>query len=599
MYRKTCNRNRPVVDMIQASDPCRAGMMEVQPAMRAMTCVLLALAVSLGCGTGPEGTDAFDHGSPGDDLPDVQQEIPGDTTEDANPDTTLDSAIDGNWTDSADDDGGILNDTAADDGDDNGDIGDTGPTDFVRPPRGEPVDSVEIGRITDLYLEILEKTRYFDVMNERVHGWPRDDAGGRYWYGTWWSGITMTKTDGMVTFLHSPDGADNNGMRGAPMLVGTCFASRLWGKAEHVALARKLVRGFNSWAYVFRSPTHPDWEAKQVLSRAAYPESVETHDDGLHRFIDYSKNRPGEDNGACEYVEVTDNPYWGHIFAKNKRSKDDIGHMFIALALMNQCIVGQDETDPEVMGLMDDIEESMEIYRNWAAQVDEDGWKIATVDKAGTIYYPDEDLAYLWLEGANIECEAAVTLRLFGGGNPDDLACGNGINPYFGEEDALKNDFHQIQRSFHEAAIMHSWVAGRGDVATELLDGLAWRLDTRLDELESLEPPEDPHLGDLGELVLMAGNSGLPLTWREVRFLHARIEESYNALVGTQDQAALKARFDVFSPDVADGTYPFDPGDAGMAWRYLGAILGVCASPFWSSGSMQVLDCEKIRQATM
>ena len=97
----------------------------------------------------------------------------------------------------------------------------------------------------------------------------------------------------------------------------------------------------------------------------------------------------------------------------------------------------------------------------------------------------------------------------------------------------------------------------------------------------------------------MAGNSGLPLTWREVQFPARRIEESYNALVGTQDQAALKARFDVFSPDVADGTYPFDPGDAGMAWRYLGAILGVCASPFWSSGSMQVLDCEKIRQATM
>ena len=467
---------------------------------------------------------------------------------------------------------------------------------FTRPEKGDPVANETIAEVTDLYLEILEKTRYFEVLNERVHGWPRTDPAEGYWYGTWWSGITMTNVDGRVTYLHSTDGADNNGMRTAPMLVGTSFALKLWGNSDHLGLLRRLVRGFNSWAMVFRSPSYPGWEDTCVLSRASYPISVESAEGDRDLYIDYSLNHPGDDNDACKYVEIADNPFWGHIFAKNRRSKDDIGHMMIALAMLGNFVVNQDEIDPEAEGLTEDINEAMDLYRAWAAQVDNDDWKIATVDKEGSLYYPIDDLGFLWLEGANIECEAAVTLRLFHGGDPDDLNCGNGINEFgFGEEDALKNDFHQIQRSFHESAIMHAWLAERNDIANQLLDGLAWRVDVRLDELESLEPPQDPHYSDLGELVLMSGNAGLPLTWREIRFLHERIREAHNALAGDRTQAELDARYNVFSPEVPDGTYAFDPGDTGLAWRYLGAVLGACASPFWNKASKQLLDCKKIR----
>ena len=49
-------------------------------------------------------------------------------------------------------------------------------------------------------------------------------------------------------------------------------------------------------------------------------------------FIDYSFNQPGLDNGATEYVHIPDNPYWGDLWVKNKRSKDDLGHMMRAIA---------------------------------------------------------------------------------------------------------------------------------------------------------------------------------------------------------------------------------------------------------------------------
>lgn len=557
-----------------------------------MICVLFACAT--GCSNPESGSDL---GS--DIIDDAVVDIGSDTVADNGSDAVADTVAD-NVDDTAPDTAG---DAAAD----------TGSDAYARPENGEPVSQDEIDRITDLYIDILKKTRYFDVLDERIHGWPRpapESGLEDYWYGTWWSGITMTKTDGTVTFTHSPDGADNNGMRTGPMLVGACYAAALDGRARDFGLVRRIVRGFNSWAMAFRSPTYPLWEQTQVLSRASYPrpDSADQGDvtidytEGGHSFaIDYSLNWPGEDNGACEYVQVSDNPWWGNIYAKNKRSKDDIGHMMIAIASLAACPIANDETDPELEGLRADIDEMMRIYRAWAAQVDADGWKIATVNKSGEIYYPDEDLAYLLLVG-RLECEAATTLRLFGGGNPDDLGCFDGIhnpdNPgLFGEEDALKNDFHQIQRSFHESAIMHAWLAGRDDVANMMIGGLAWRVDKRLDELESPTPPAEPHLSDLGELVLMAGNSGMALNWRDVRFLHARLEESHASLVGTRSDAELKARYNVFDPEVPDGTYSYDPGDSGIAWRYLGAVLGACVSPFWNDASMPFLNCDKIREA--
>ncbi len=565
----------------------------------------LILLAPAGCGGG----------QPGDDLAVADNGVP-----DAIEDTVI--ADDGAPVDAGRDASDTIDDAVADSGVDipgedtiNTDIpGDTGPETYVRPDRGEPVTQEEIDRVTAVYIDILQKTRYFDVLDERIHGLPRPPEGGDgpYWYGTWWSGITMSKLDGRVTFTHSPDGADNNGMRTGPMLVGACYAAALDGRARDFGLVRRIVRGFNSWAMTFRSPTFPEWENTQVLSRASYPRPatadtggvlIDYAQDGHEYSIDYSLNWPGMDNGACEYVHVPDNPYWGDIYAKNKRSKDDIGHMMIALASLAACPPMNDETDPEMDGLREDISEAMEIYRAWAAQVDADGWKIATVDKDGTIYYPDEDLAFLWLDLGNIECEAATTLRLFHGGDPGDLNCGDGIhndtNPeLFGEEDALKNDFHQIQRSFHESAIMHAWLAGRDDVANELLAGLAWRVDKRLDELEGLTPPADPHYSDLGELVLMSGNSGLPLTWRDVRFLHARIDEAHAALIGDRTDAQLKTLYDVFSADVPDGPLSYDLCDTGLAWRYMGAVLGACASPWWSAASKPFLNCDMIRGAT-
>src|SRR5688572_12142597 len=46
------------------------------------------------------------------------------------------------------------------------------PFDYVRDDVGDPIDAAERTRITDLYLDVLERTDWLDRIEERAHGWP-------------------------------------------------------------------------------------------------------------------------------------------------------------------------------------------------------------------------------------------------------------------------------------------------------------------------------------------------------------------------------------------------------------------------------------------
>ncbi len=454
---------------------------------------------------------------------------------------------------------------------------------FTRPEAGEPVSSDEISEVTSLYLELLEKTRYFSATEERVHGWPRSDPEGRYWFGTWWSGVRIIKENGKVTYLHSEDGSDNNGMRTGPLLAAACYAHALWGGQD--LLVEELVRGYNSW--ILAMEREPDAGTGILMTRAHYPVSVHADEEGYGYVIDYSLNRPGKDldeeSPPSLYVHNPDNPHWGDIWVKNKRSKDDVGHMLYGLSVLPACIPGaRPELEQELSRLAD-------LYGQWCRRVEDDGWRIATVDLDWTVFFPQEDLAF-YIDVLNTECKSMLAIRLYGRGDAGPLECGDGIG-YFDEEWGLKNDFQQIQRSYHEAAAGLAFRNGDVDLGDALLSGLAWRLDRIFDAREaSPESYAGPHDQDLAELVVVSATVGVPLTWREVRFLHDRLKEAHGSYLGE----SLLPHYDVFSPETPDGEYAFTPGGSGLFWRYLGVPLGLCASPYVNPTGKHVLDCEAL-----
>ena len=455
---------------------------------------------------------------------------------------------------------------------------------YTRPEKGAPIAQADIDAKTDELLDLLTKTRYFGFVESRVHGWPESDPDKHFWYGTWWSGVDVRALGGKVTYFHGPQGSDNDGISTSPVLEGACFAHLLWPGARIEHLERKLVRGFASWILAMqRRPDDPD----TLLTRAAYPAAIASADGATPFLIDYSQNHPGTDNGATEYVHVPQNPSWGDIWVKNKRSKDDIGHMFRAIAQIDAC----DGTFTED-GAQADLVTLRRLYQAWARRVEDDGWTIATLDKSGQLWLPPDELAHFISFGTiPVECAGQLALRLFGRLGPGTLDCGNGISSLDQAASDLGHSNGQILRSFHEAAAGHALLANDVALAQALIAGLAQRLDDMLGAIDSGKPPAFLSTTDAADLILHAANAGVPLTWREVAYLHQQIDLAHQTYLAAANDVVYK----VFDPSTPDGTYAYQPGGDGLDFRSLGALLGTCASQWRNPASKTVLNCDKVK----
>lgn len=456
------------------------------------------------------------------------------------------------------------------------------PFDLARPEAGDPVSAEELTRVTDAYLDLLEAIRYFDFIDQRSIGWPASDPEGRYWYGSWWSGVNVVRTGQSVVFTHPDDGSDNNGLRTGPMLEGACYTLALAPSPAREQHVRKLVRGFSSWIMAMERTSTSTLPV--MLTRAAYPRSVEYDEGVFHVRIDYDNNHPGLDSGASEYVFLPDNPHWGELWVKNKRSKDDLGHMIRALAQLEACAPILSAEGRR------DLDEVLARYRAFAQQVEADGFRIATYDRTRQVWIPIESLAIL-VQEVNAECDAILTMRLLGHGDPGAWACGNGITDADQIISQINDHARHIFWSFHHAAAHLAIISGAHDVGRELLLGLGARNDETLDRLERRDPPGQYNANDFSGFMAHSANAGLPLTWREVRFLHQRLQEAHDAYVA---EAAADS-YRVLDPDGPDGTFPVEPPSYGFNFRELGVPLGTCVSPRRNPAGKPLLDCDRVR----
>jgi hypothetical protein len=456
---------------------------------------------------------------------------------------------------------------------------------YTRPAAGTPLTPQELAAITDVYVDLLRQTRYFDFLDERVVGWPESDPQQRYWYGHWWTGAGLEKSGGQVSLVHVDCGADNAGIPSSFVLEGVCLAHLQWPNAKLEHIVRKLVRAFNAWALAMkRSAGDPEGV---LLARVSYPESITSTDSGRTLAINYAADRPGVDSYTL-YVHLPTNPTWGDIYVKNKRSKDDIGHMLRALGTLEDCAPGF------AAATRADIAEAKATYAAWARRVEDDGWAIATLDQSLNLEMPPLDSTMSrYISAGNAECNAMTALRLLGRGDPGGFVCNNGVHALEGL--VLSNPSNgEIIRSYHEAAVRNALLGGANTIAHDLLTGLAWRADQGMGFAESGSWPVHINAELLVKLLVNAANTGLPLTAREVRWVHARIQEAHDAYVTNTDPAQYR----VFDPATPDGAYGLGPDTAGIDLRFLAALVGTCTARYRNPAGVPLLDCSRLASLT-
>jgi hypothetical protein len=222
--------------------------------------------------------------------------------------------------------------------------------------------------------------------------------------------------------------------------------------------------------------------------------------------------------------------------------------------------------------------------------VESDGFRIATLDADLNVYIPNSMLAtyYTW---GQIECGAELSVRLLSRFDPLWSVCDNGgLGPLTDPIMGINNSAMQIVRSHHESAAGLALTTGNVDLARDLATGLVTRIETILDTYERGEMPENALPGNVVQLVVESAFLGVPLTSREVRWLHGQIEEAAAGYDTTTPE------WNVFDPSVPDGDYVLVPDGPGIDITNLGLLLGSCVAPYLNPTGRPILDCDRVRE---
>lgn len=452
-----------------------------------------------------------------------------------------------------------------------------------RADKGTSLTADDLKSFTANYLKMLQKTRYFSFVSERMHGWPESDPQKRFWYSHWWEYTLVLKQGGAITFLHTQQGSDNIGVPTANLMEGACYARNLWGQAVTDQIIRHMTRGFTAWTMA--NLTSATDTKGPIIARSFYPESVHVTDGPRKYQIDTSLVRPGVDNDATVFIHIPNNPTWGDIWVKNLRSKDDIGHMLRSLAQLSHCEASVTEATKK------DMTDTLALYTKWAKKVVSDGFVITSLDKNLKEYKPRATLArYVGI--GNAECNARLAFRLLSAGNPDNSSCGDGIS-VFGGVAASNDQNRRILESHHEAAVALARKTGYGDLALELADGLGKRMDKTMDGIEKGSPDNGFNDANFAIAMMHANNLGVPLTSREIRWLQGQVVRAVTSYSDLQTQ-----NYDIFNPATPDGKWTFTPYGVGLEFHDIGILLGACASRFRNPEARPVLDCEMVKHFT-
>lgn len=461
---------------------------------------------------------------------------------------------------------------------------------FKRSDKGTLISENERQLATDQFIALIKGTKYFDYVDSRVHGSPESDPSTPFWWASFWTGVKASKKDGLVTYTHAKNGSDNVGIHTSPYLEGSCYAYLLTGNPKYSHLSRKLMRGLSAW--ILSSAKSPD-DIPAILSRTFYRSSTHSSDGGRNLYLNYEAARPGIKSDASEYVHIPNNPSFGDIWLKNKRSIDDIGHMLRAIAQVQSC---SDVFDGEAK---EDLKQLNQLYMAWAKNVDANHFIIPTYNPKGDVILEKKGIgdynAYKLL-AFDPACVEKLAVRLVHSSDPQDLKCGKGISSL--EKLAakyLQNDAIEILRTHHIAATALARLKGRPDLAVTLMSGLSERMDRDLLVARNLKLSPKFDVQDIPTFFVHAHNVGVPLTSNEIRLIYERLQIAHSEMLAPKNFNT----FHLFDPIVPDGEYSFDPPNNGLYFYTLGAMIGTCTSSLRHSGDRQLFDCDRLKKALL
>ncbi len=487
-------------------------------------------------------------------------------------------------------------DHGIDGGADAGLLPDKLPFELTRPDVGQAPSAAQIDDFTKKITGFYKQVDYFRWCNWHSHGLADDFDSNMPGYALWWQDTVAIKARDTVTFEHR-GGADNLMIRTSKVLTNA-IAGYL---ASGDMMMRKLLIDYCHGAVALFQGLEYEGEdppAPYVPARAIFTHNHSyTTEDGHKVVVDYDPVKKEKFDWNAHTVPNPDNPYFGSIWVRNMRSKDDVPHIWRTVPLLMRLV--QDTDDEQVRKA---ASLALEYFKGFAKDIVDNGYLIRTKEDHRT-YVPTEednpdsvkDLAsFVGFEGAipNAECDPKLTAALLAYEDPLDNDCGDGISPTYEAIATAGHYFnYAIVRYFHLAAITNALVLGKNKLAEQLLRGLITRVDAMMSDEEQRAAHREWD-SDSAVFLLAAASSGLPLTAQEARL----IQEQYSASVEHYLKFGL---WNLWSMEVPDGQYDYIPsrneGDRSFVRiTEMVYLFEYCWSPWRNPAGVELVDCKRL-----
>lgn len=474
-------------------------------------------------------------------------------------------------------------------------------------PIGEAPSATEVEAFTRRMAGFFVDTDYFRWLRRLCHGLAEDNPWDQPPYMILWDAPVAVRQGDVVIFRHVT-GADNV-LAHVGRVIGPIVSAYLMGAgdAAQQAALRQMVLGiirgvsamYDGSIWAEEDPVVPTIMARAIFHR----NHAWTLDGGRKAAVDYEPVRHQVFERRHDTLHNPQNPTWGDIWVRTKRSKDDFPWLYrlhVHLAHLLWTV-----EDPQIREAALKLHDQI---RAFAQDIVDHGYIIRAKAQGGEVFIPyiegtetvDDFASMVEYEEyvPNAECNAKLAVALIATGEPLGNDCDDGISEIYEEVSLIRYYGHTwMQWGFHVGAIVTA-ILYDAPGARELVTGMG----TRLDELRVRDDKTsaDPrYVSDVAQLLVLAAAYGLPLTGEEAR--HVMREYALAA-----DHYAGWDRWDLWRAGLPDGeydTYPereADMGDGTTKTRIwipeMPNLFEYCASPVRNAEGAPFIDCDLFRE---
>lgn len=478
---------------------------------------------------------------------------------------------------------------------------------ITRKDDGAFPEPIEINEFTDAYASFLKRTDFIGWIDRHAQGLATDNPWGMPDYKIWWTHAFMVRDADLVTlsFRTPPDNTTQSVGRVLGATAGLYMQS---GDKTSRALSLGLIRGLSA---TFDGMVWGDEDPviDTIMARTIFNRSHETTLEGGRRLlVDYESVRFEEVELRHDTIHNPDNPTWGDIYIRNKRSKDDFPFIYRNMAMLVE--LAHRTGDPEVRR---DVVRLVGQMRAMAADIVEHDYCIRTKDFEGKPYIPlmqdktVEDFATYRAYESFVplgECTGKLSTAYLASGEALENNCENEDTAFYGdgylyEELAIAAHFcaTDLIWNYHVAALAMALLFDDMETARKLLDGLAARIDGLWTDKRA--PDYTEWWPEVAQLLVLSAAYGLPLTGGEARLIQSLWLESTSFY---EDSVC----WDPWDSSIPEGTVcevmprryaQTGDGEASRAHIRIEEMLSpfeYCASPYRSTSGAMFINCDKL-----